>query len=138
MLTNQELADILRHNNFKVTPQRLAIYQTLTKMHNHPTAEVLFNKLHPDYPSMSLATVYKSVDILKQIGVIRTVDNGEDAVRYDSMTSQHHHVQCRKCGKIFDVMKLHPETLIKEASKESGVKIESEDFYFYGLCSTCR
>lgn len=138
MLTNQELTAILRDNGYKVTPQRLAVYETLAKAHNHPTAEQLYSKLQPRFPSMSFATVYKTVEILNNIKVIQIINTGEDSFRYDADVSVHHHVQCRVCGAVRDVTALDTRRLVKDVERKSGYDIESHQFFFYGVCADCR
>ena len=103
MLTNSELTAILRENGYKVTPQRLAVYETLAATHEHPSAEMLYKTLRPKYPSMSFATVYKTVEILNRLHVIQIINTGEDSFRYDADISDHHHVQCTCCGKVEDL-----------------------------------
>lgn len=71
MLNNQELTAVLRQNGYKVTPQRLAVYEALANTKQHPSAEMLFGTLQPKYPSMSFATVYKTVEILNRLGLIQ-------------------------------------------------------------------
>ena len=62
---------ILRSQGFKVTPQRIAIYDALRGHHDHPTAEMLYHTLRPEHPSMSLATVYKTMEIFEKIGLVK-------------------------------------------------------------------
>ena len=73
MLTSQSLAGVLRNSGFKVTPQRLAVYEALANTKAHPNAELLYNELRPKYPSMSFATVYKTVEILNELGSPRLI-----------------------------------------------------------------
>ena len=84
MLNNQELTALLRQNGYKVTPQRLAVYEALANTKQHPSAEMLFGTLQPKYPSMSFATVYKTVEILNKLGLIQIINTGEDSFRYDA------------------------------------------------------
>lgn len=79
MLNNQELTALLRQNGYKVTPQRLAVYEALANTKQHPSAEMLFGTLQPKYPSMSFATVYKTVEILNKLGLIQIINTGEDS-----------------------------------------------------------
>lgn len=91
MLTSQELTNLLRERGYKVTPQRLAVYEALADETWHPNAEMLFNKLQPKFPAMSFATVYKTVEILHDINVIQILNTGEDSFRYDADVSEHYH-----------------------------------------------
>ena len=138
MLTSQQLSDILRSNGYKVTPQRLAVYEALAATKSHPTAEMLFSTLQPNYPSMSFATVYKTVEILQKINVIQILNTGEDSMRYDADTSIHHHIQCMSCGRVDDLNDLDSLALVKDAEKLSGYEIVGHQFYFFGVCPECR
>ena len=135
---NSELTAILRENGFKVTPQRLAVYETLAATHEHPSAEMLYKTLRPKYPSMSFATVYKTVEILNRLHVIQILNTGEDSFRYDADISEHHHVQCTCCGKVEDLFNVDDSGIMAQAEKQSGYKLSGHQFYFYGICEDCR
>lgn len=140
MLTSQELTTLLRERGYKVTPQRLAVYEALADETWHPNAEMLFNKLQPKFPAMSFATVYKTVEILHDINVIQILNTGEDSYRYDADISEHYHLRCLKCGEIADAM-VGVEAgreLTQEVEKQSGYAISGRQFYFFGLCPKCR
>lgn len=138
MLNSQQLSDVLRANGYKVTPQRLAVYEALASMKTHPNAEMLYSVLHPKYPFMSFATVYKTVEILDKIKVIKILNTGEDSMRYDADISIHHHIQCKVCGSVDDLMDVDSSGLVKEAEKLSGYDIEGHQFYFFGVCPRCK
>ena len=74
-----DIAQILRSQGFKVTPQRIAIYDALRGHHDHPTAEMLYHTLRPEHPSMSLATVYKTMEIFEKIGLVKILEVGDRA-----------------------------------------------------------
>lgn len=139
MLTSQELTNLLRERGYKVTPQRLAVYEALADETWHPNAEMLFNKLQPKFPAMSFATVYKTVEILHDINVIQILNTGEDSFRYDADVSEHYHLRCLKCGAVDDALmddgvKLQ---LTQDVEKQSGCTISRRQFYFFGLCPKC-
>lgn len=140
MLTNQELTTLLRNNGYKVTPQRLAVYEALAEKHWHPNAEMLYRKLQPKYPAMSFATVYKTVEILQDIKAIQILNTGEDSYRYDANMHEHCHLCCTQCGHIEDVMINAPmrEQLTKLLHDKCGYTISGGQFYFYGLCPNCQ
>ena len=126
MLNNQELTALLRQNGYKVTPQRLAVYEALANTKQHPSAEMLFGTLQPKYPSMSFATVYKTVEILN------------NSFRYDADISEHSHVQCTVCGRVDDVPALNDRSLVVKVEEASGYSIDKHQFYFFGVCEKCR
>lgn len=140
MLTKQELSALLRDHGYKVTPQRLAVYEELARETWHPNAEMLYQKLRAKYPALSFATVYKTVEILRAAGAIKILHADEDSYRYDANICEHHHLLCTQCGAMHDfaidadvLEKLHAQ-----ARGESGFAISSGQIYFYGLCPQCR
>lgn len=138
MISGQKLAGILRDNGFKVTPQRLAVYEVLADSHTHPNAEMLYNQLRPKYPSMSFATVYKTVEILSQLGLIKVLNTGEGSSRYDAYVTEHSHIQCKSCGRVDNVGPLSVANLDDEVANETGYKVQGQQFYFYGICAECQ
>ena len=135
---NCSVTDILRSKGFKVTPQRLAIYEALQHAKTHPSAEMIFNQLQPHYPTMSLATVYKTIEILKEIGLIQVLNVGEDSFRYDADVSNHPHVRCMKCGRVDDIMGIESEEFTDLISRSTSYKLTGQQFYFYGVCPKCQ
>ena len=138
MLTSQELTNLLRERGYKVTPQRLAVYEALADETWHPNAEMLFNKLQPKFPAMSFATVYKTVEILHDINVIQILNTGEDSFRYDANTSSHPHIKCICCNKVADIFDIDDEPLIKAAQEKTGFQLTGRQIYFYGKCPRCQ
>jgi Fur family peroxide stress response transcriptional regulator len=128
---------LLREKGFKVTPQRLAIYKVLANTKTHPSAEMIFNELQPHYPTMSLATVYKTVEILKELGLIQVLNAGEDSFRYDADTSLHPHVRCLQCGRVDDLHNVDSSEFIAEVAKNTPYRLTGQQFYFYGVCPNC-
>ena len=138
MYTASELAKILRDNGCKVTPQRLAVYDMLSHTTEHPTAEMIYQKVKEQYPTMSFATVYKSVEIFSKLGVIQVLNTGEDSFRYDAKTSEHPHIKCTKCGRVNDVSHLDARAVESLVENETGFKVYGHQFYFYGICPDCQ
>lgn len=139
MLNNQELATILRDNGYKVTPQRIAVYEALADETWHPSAEMLYRKLQPKFPAMSFATVYKTVEILYKIKVIQVLNTGEDSFRYDADISEHFHLRCLKCGAVEDAFLADKvQQLTAQVEEASGYSISGRQFYFFGECPRCR
>lgn len=138
MYTASELAKILRDNGCKVTPQRLAVYDMLSHTMEHPTAEMIYQKVKEQYPTMSFATVYKSVEIFSKLGVIQVLNTGEDSFRYDAKTSEHPHIKCTKCGRVNDVSHLDARAVESLVENETGFKVNGHQFYFYGICPDCQ
>src|SRR5258708_4980580 len=92
----------LKRAGMRLTPQRLAIVRTFAHDDTHPTAQDLYERLLPDFPSMSFATVYKTLDVLAKTGLCGNVRLG-NALRFDPNTTPHHHLVCESCGTVVDV-----------------------------------
>jgi len=138
----QTIEEILRKKKIKVTPQRMAVYSILKNTKHHPNVEMIYQTLKPNYPAMSLATVYKTVDVLKRVGLIQELNVGEGGLRYDATTSPHSHIYCEKCGRVEDINEMSLEKFqdqeIKDRiKKETGFKVFSVQVYFYGECPEC-
>ncbi len=140
MLTGQELTNMLRAHGYKVTPQRLAVYEALAGETWHPNAEMLYKKLQPKFPAMSFATVYKSIEILHAINVVKVLNIGEDSYRYAADVSEHCHLHCRRCGRVEDAMPdgAAAARLTRGIEASSGFAVDERQFFFYGLCPECR
>ena len=89
-----------KEKKLKLTPQRLAVYQYLKGTLEHPSAETIYKALQPNYPTVSLATVYKTLKTLVEIGLVQELNVGEGNFRYDANYHEHAHVQCVNCGKV--------------------------------------
>ena len=103
----------------------------------HPTAEMLYEHLLPDYPSMSFSTVYKTMDILHRLNLVIVINTGEDCFRYDADISRHQHIQCTECGRRMD-LHLDLSALQKEAGYKSDFEVNAQEQYFYGVCPDCK
>ncbi len=138
MLTASQVAAALHRQGYKATPQRLAVYAALSAKRWHPDADALYRVLQPQHRELSLATVYKNLEILGKIGLIQVLNTGENSFRYDADTSRHSHLRCLGCGAIQDLCGLHTEAVLQEAAAASGYSISGEQFYFFGLCPACQ
>jgi Fur family peroxide stress response transcriptional regulator len=133
------LAD-LRRAGLKMTPQRIAIVRLFASDLTHPTAQDLFERLRPDFPSMSFATVYNTLDALAKAGLCATLRLG-NAARFDPNMNSHHHAVCEGCGTVHDIP---ASTLAPTAAavrnlrrKAPGFSVRSVERVYRGLCSTC-
>lgn len=134
----KETAQILREKGLKVTPQRIAVYNMLMNTYEHPNAEMIYKTLEPTNPTMSLATVYKTLDFFKQLGLVQELNVGEPSSRYDAVVQCHPHTVCKVCGKVED---LHMEQLTEVAKKlvpDLDFDVEMEQLILYGTCGACR
>lgn len=100
------LAARCRARGVKATPQRLEVYRALLATDSHPSPEAIYQVVKTRMPSVSLATIYKTLEALRAAGLARLVSHAGDTKRYDGRTDPHHHLVCRACGRIVDFV--HP------------------------------
>jgi Fe2+ or Zn2+ uptake regulation protein len=131
------LAD-LRRLGLKMTPQRLAIVGLFARDHSHPTAQALFERLRPDFPSMSFATVYNTLDALTRAGLSSTLRLG-NAARFDPNTAPHHHTVCDVCGDVRDMPAVDAPIAVAgpDLTVASGFQVRSVEKVFRGTCQPC-
>lgn len=133
-----DIIKLLKEKGFKVTPQRIAVYEALSSTKEHPSADILYSKLQPLYPTMSLATVYKSLEVFKELNLVQELNVGEDKFRYDANVRQHPHITCLKCGKVEDVDDEMIFDLLEQVKARTGYDLVSQQLYFFGQCPECK
>ena len=128
----------LRDNGHKITPQRLAIVEILAKSKGHPTIENIHAQIKKKFPTMSLATVYKSIILMKSLGEVLELGFPDGSNRYDgNKPYSHPHVICIKCKKIVDPDLGSLDGMKTEVSLETNFKILNHRLDFFGICSDC-
>ena len=120
------------------TVQRSLILSTVQAMHNHPTAEEIYQKVTETHPTISKATVYRNLGLLAERGEILRVSHLDAADRYDFECKPHYHFRCRRCDKVFDVQLPYNESLLGEIDGQDDFLFEEYDLIFSGLCPACR
>ena len=128
----------LRDNGHKITPQRLAIVKILAKSDGHPSVENIHAEIKKDFPTMSLATVYRNILLIKSYGEVLELGFPDGSNRYDgNRPFSHPHVICIQCKKIVDADLDSLEGMKKEVSLETRFKILNHRLDFFGICSDC-
>ena len=126
-----------REAGMNVTPQRIAIYRALLASEDHPTPEMLYREVAQDMPSLSLATIYKTLDALAAVGLVRTVAVETDKRRYDANDEAHHHLVCSECGRIRDFYSDEFDTLLP-SKRVLGFVPQTISVNITGICAECR
>ena len=125
--TPAQAQEKLNELGLKITHPRIVIYNVLLSLDDHPTAEIIYKSIHKQNPSISLGTVYKTLETFVNIGLIHKVKSAEDKVRYDIRTDTHHHLYCTKSDRVIDFYDEELKQLINRFfAKRSiiGFKIE--------------
>jgi len=133
-----ELIAALKERDFRLTPQRVELVRLIAASAEHPSAGQLYTKIKPKFPTMSHATVYKTLALLKEMGQVLEIDLRDDS-HYDGNRPQPHpHLICIKCNKIIDGEADLDQLPIKKLEQASGYKILRSQVSFYGLCPDCK
>ena len=128
----------LKERNFRLTPQRVELVRLIAASEGHPSASQLYTKIKLQFPTMSHATVYKTLSMLKEMDQVLEIDLRDDS-HYDGNRPQPHpHLICVNCNKIIDgEVSLDAESLMK-LEQASGYKILRPQISLYGLCPDCN
>jgi len=133
--------DLLRSKGLKVTPQRISILNMLMNTKAHPTAEVIFKALEPTNPTMSLATVYKTLDSFNEAKLIQVLSIDGESLHYDFNTDFHPHIICKECHSVKDVdvdITDEMNAIVSKINENTNYNINREQLFFYGTCDECR
>lgn len=134
---------------YRFTIGREAIMNALANSKEHLSAEDIYVKIHPKYPSVGLTTVYRTLDVLSGLGLVYKLDFGDGRARYElAMDTKgvrhHHHLVCTKCRKVVDYADFIDEEVELLRNTEKGLErkynfeITNHLIQFYGVCSDCR
>ena len=121
----------------KYSSKREAIMDALREVKVHPTAEWVYARLKPDYPDLSLATVYRNLKAFVDSGEVNMVGVVEDKARYDADTYPHAHFICEHCGAVVDVYLPQDNGINAMAEEAVGGKVQRQEILFRGLCENC-
>ena len=137
-----EIVVSLRAQGYRLTPQRMAILRALIGNRDHPDVEELYECVRIEYPQISLATIYKLVNLLKERGEILEIDLGNSGAHYDGNNpAPHAHLICVECGAIEDVEVFGTEWFIcieQEVAQKTGYRITKCCTDFFGICPRCQ
>jgi Fur family peroxide stress response transcriptional regulator len=134
-----QMLDKLKSLDFRVTPQRLAVLRILSASEDHPTAEQIFEKVKTAFPTTSLATIYKTIALLKSLNEVLELGFTDGSNRYDgNKPFPHPHVVCIRCRKIMDPELISLDELKDEIGKKTGFRIHYHRLDFFGLCRECQ
>jgi Fur family peroxide stress response transcriptional regulator len=135
----EQIIDKLKAAGHKLTPQRLAISKILAVSEGHPSVEMIYEALQERFPTMSLATVYRNVMLIKSMGEVLELGFADGSNRYDGNRPRPHpHVVCVRCKKIVDPELESLGDMSEEVETETGFRILTHRLDFFGVCDDCR
>lgn len=135
---DEVLTERLRSGGHRVTSQRLLVHRAVCAQQRHLTAEQVLASVSEALPSISLPTIYATLELLEDLGLIRRVSAGAGALLFESRRAPHAHAACRRCGQIVDVPapSIDPEAL--QGARAAGFTPEEAQLIVFGLCADCR
>ena len=134
-----EILTKLRQRDYRITPQRIAILKAFLQSLDHPSVEQVYEEVKENFPTTSLATVYKTVNLLKEIGEILEISFAIGGNRYDgNRPFPHPHLICTRCSKIIDPEVSQLDQMTAELAEATGYRIDSHQVEFFGVCPSCQ
>ena len=120
------------------TIQRSSVLEAVNKLHCHATADEIYNEIAKKHPTISRATVYRNLNLLSEMGEIRRLEIPGSADRFDHINSNHCHVKCEVCGRVFDVDMDFVSGLESGIRDAHGFDFSGYDIIFHGICPECK
>ena len=134
-----QMLETLKAHHFRITPQRIAVLRILALSDGHPSVEQIYEEVKRVFPTTSLATVYKTVTLLKELNQVLELGFPEGGNRYDgNKPYPHPHLICTKCRRIIDPDLESLEGVKEELTAETGFRITSHRLDFFGICPECQ
>jgi Fe2+ or Zn2+ uptake regulation protein len=137
--SGQRLQDALRGAGRRLTPQRRLILQVLEESNGHLGADALYDRVRARAPDVSLATVYRTLAVLREIGLVEEHRLGEDHGHYEAVRQEpHYHFTCLRCGKVIEFDTPLLAQVERNLHEQEGVQVTSTQLHVSGYCAQCR
>jgi Fur family peroxide stress response transcriptional regulator len=133
----EQLSTTLKESGFKLTPQRLSIARYLEGNTSHPTAARIYEDLKPDFPSMSMATVYNTLNMMTELGLVKEYNLHKDQVHFDPDTNPHYHFCCTQCQAIIDIPETTAIKSFKNFELQTNNRVDHVSMVLSGVCKNC-
>ena len=138
-MDQQQAVEILRDKGYRLTPQRLIVLSSVAEGDGHMGVDEIFQSAKSAYPYMDIATVYRTLHLFRNLGVVTEVAIG-DRLHYEITDPHggHHHMVCKECNGAFNLSPHYLEEFRDTLSKEFGFEPDLEHFAISGVCAGCR
>ena len=128
----------LRDAGYKITPPRLAVLEVIEQEGEHLDPAQILRRAQSIHPAIGRATVYRTLELLTQLNIVRPIYVGEHGPTYIRAEGGHHHLVCSTCGIVVDFDQCMAGEMTRELSERFGFQIQSHLLEFYGLCAKCQ
>ncbi len=137
-ITHGALVERLRSAGYKITPPRLAVLEVIEQEGEHLNPNEILEQAKAIHPALGRATVYRTLELLTQLGIVRPIYVGESGPTYIRADGDHHHLVCAQCGRVVDFDQCMADTMTQDLSERFGFRITSHLLEFYGVCADCQ
>ena len=138
MSTPNPFVERLRDAGYKITPPRLAVLQVIEQEGEHLDPAQILRRAQSIHPDIGRATVYRTLELLTQLNIVRPIYVGEHGPTYIRAEGGHHHLVCSTCGVVIDFDQCMAGDMSRELAERFGFQIQSHLLEFYGLCAGCQ
>jgi Fur family peroxide stress response transcriptional regulator len=135
--SDASIIQALRRKGYKATPQRITICRFALQSRDHPSAQRIYGKVKEAYPTISLGTVYTTLQLLKELGLIQELNFPHGETRFDSYMKPHINLVCLRCGNIQDIDDLASREIIARATATAKFTATGQRIEVYGICEKC-
>ncbi len=138
MEQQRDIVHKLGELGYRLTPQRLMVVKAVEEADSHISTEEIYLQVRARYAHMNISTVYRTLELLSELGLVTETDMGDGRVRYHSIwKGHHHHLVCEKCGTIIDVEESMLTPLWNGIGQRYGFEINMKHLALFGLCGKC-
>jgi Fur family ferric uptake transcriptional regulator len=139
-ISKRKISSIMRQCGYKLTPQRRAVLKIIIENRNHLTPEAIYERVKEEYPGIGLTTIYRTLNILSDLGLICEVYTAGSRRSYlvRRPLEHHHHLVCSRCNKVVDFTDCDLSDIERKLSQGTGFKIEGHLLEFVGICPDCQ
>ena len=132
-----QLAELLRERGLRATSQRVVMHRLLRDRDRHVSAEELLSEAGEQLPGVSLPTVYATLELFEQLGIVRRVNGGGGTLLWDTRADAHHHMICRSCGRVEDIDTPLDLESARRSAAGAGFHPDRAEVVVSGLCASC-
>jgi Fur family peroxide stress response transcriptional regulator len=132
------IIEAFRKKGYKATPQRIAICRFALRTREHPSAQRIYNEVKVLFPTVSLATVYKTLQTLSELGLVQELSFPQGEARFDSYMQPHINLLCTQCGKVTDLDDVALREIVERVASRAKFNATGQRLDIYGICDKCR
>lgn len=136
---SKRISEVLDNLGYRLTPQRMLVVRAVEDSDGHVGVDEIFAQVRAHFPRVSLSTIYRTLDLLEELGLVTKSDLGAGRVQYHRADdARHHHLVCQACGHIVDLDEDELAPLWQELLERHGFEVRQRHVAIFGACEACR